>query len=359
MNNKKIFKKYIVKKSAVILSAFILFCSIVAFICLREHVSKLESRLAHAEDAQVELIAEEIAATEIYKEYVLIVFSIFCSTTLSAIFIERNNANKIVEDVFVNDVFTTDRFWNMLNDEERSKALVTLDSLSHFDGNLTKGEMYDAVRRKINSFEGVKSEYFYEEYYLDVSCTVTDRYIEKRILKKAKVKSFSKAKRSQDFLILAIASPEQNEFVSAQINRVRINGKNLDLKYITGDSYRVENDRMSEKRGYMRHSIFKINKVLDFSNKTPQDIEVEYVTRCPLNDLVYTCRMPCACKKFNFKFQVETEGYVLNPVAFGFIDDAKDSPNHTEDRKNVSLRFEDWIFPQDGVCVYLEKTVAN
>lgn len=359
MKKKNIFKKYIIKNVVIILSVLLLVASAVAFMFLRENVAKLEVEISQADQQQAETLAVEIAKTEMYKEYALIFLSVFASAFVSAVFIERNNSNKIVEEIFANDVFTSERFWHMFTEDERQKALETLDGLSHFGGNIVKGEMYNAVKRKINSFEGSKSAFYYEEYYLDVSCTITEKYIEKRIIKTAKIRTFDKRKSVPNFVLLSLSSPKSEGYTVAEIATMRLNGSPVDGGNIQMQQSIDCTDKMAEKRGYKCHTTFTYMPVIDFSSKKTQTIEVEYITRCPLNDLVYSCRMPCACKRFDFKFAVNTDGYVLNPVAFGFIDDAKDSPNHTEDRKNVSLRFNDWIFPQDGVCVYLEKSVAN
>ena len=98
---------------------------------------------------------------------------------------------------------------------------------------------------------------------------------------------------------------------------------------------------------------------MNFSNKTPIKIEVEYVTRCPKNDKVYTCRLQYPCKKFDFNFHLINDDYLINASAFGFIDDAESSPNRSDDAKNLSIKFENWIFPRDGVCICLEKSVAK
>lgn len=59
--------------------------------------------------------------------------------------------------------------------------------------------------------------------------------------------------------------------------------------------------------------------------------------------------------KMRMLYALETHyDYKVNAYAFGFIDDGKDAPNVGKEGK-VKIKFNDWIFPRDGVAISLHK----
>ncbi len=351
--------KYICNKAAILITGVLMSFLIAGYIIVQSRCLRLDKTPVPQDAVAAEELYKEQTRMGLCKEVLVIAFSVIGGAWLSTLFIEKKKDNEVVQNVLVDDILTSDQFWAPVEEKSRNKILAKLEGLGHFDGDPAKSEMYNAARRKINAFGDDKQLFYYDQYCIDISCNVTDRFIEKRIVKTVSVKSYKNNHPKRGFVILSVASPKQDDFCFAEVTRVLLNGQALDPRHIKKSVFDVCDDKTSEKRGYTRHARFQISKTVDFSNKTPQVIEVEYITRCPVNDLAYTCRMPYPCKRFEFHCDIETDGYVLNPVAFGFVDDGNNTLSRADDRTSVSFRFDDWIFPRDGVCVYLEKTVAK
>lgn len=287
----------------------------------------------------------------------LVVISITASSFLTSLFIEKREKNNIVEDVIANDLFTSESFIAMLENEKSDSLLKKLEEKKYFSGHKVKTEMFAAIRDKLNNSPLDNKPLYYEKCSYDINCKECETYIEKEFFKRIKVKSLSSAFKEKEFILLSIASCPIKGIDTSEIKSFKIDGKNIDLKYIQKQPFKV--DAMKIKQGYAEGINYVYKKTIDFSARNVKTIEIEYITRTPIDDGSYSCRLPYPCKSFNFKFSLDSKNYKINPIAFGFIDDAKDSPNRPQDRKNVTINFEDWIFPLDGVCVFLEKNTCK
>ena len=355
----KPFKKFFMNKGAtIILSVFTGFL-IVAYFFTFYQSSQLNISVSQSKD-NIELynsLIEEYNNMQIASEIILVVLSVAASSLLSTILIEKRNSNKIVEQVFVDDFFTSDKFLDLLEDDDKKKLIVELEKQCSFGGCRQKSEMYLAIKEKLNKPIKQNENLFYERYHIDIACEVNDDYIEKTINKSVQLKSLDSGLNLNNYTLLSVSSKKINGFTPVQITKLKINDKLIDLKHVKTRNKKVSNT-IDEKRGYSEITEFYYDKTLNFSNKKAISIDMDYITRCPINDLLYAVRMQYPCKNFTFLFNIKNEEYVVNPSAFGFIDDGNASPNFKNDRKNISINFKDWIFPLDGVCVYLEKNVA-
>ncbi len=359
MKNKKILQKFFFKKGAIIplILLTIVLGVIYSYATLRtSELSFQVSNLDNNSETVTELTKKH-NNMQTYSEIILVFFSVAGSALLSSILIEKRNSNKIVEQIFVDDFLTSDNFLKILDDEEKLKVLTALETQLEFNKCREKSEMYVAVKNKLNK-PLFGHDLFYEKYYLNIICDINEQFIEKTIVKCVEIKSLCKSINIDNYILLALTTPKSSDYIPAEIKKLTINGEAVDSKRIKQNNSESP-DPLDKKRGYIDNIKFLLDKSLNFSSKKSIKIEMEYITRCPLNDMVYSCRMPYPCKNFDFNFVVRNDNYAINPVAFGFIDDAKSSPNHTDDRKRVSIKFDDWIFPLDGVCVYLEKNVAK
>lgn len=352
--------KYTCNKAAIIVTVLLLIVIAIGYVFVQYNCLKLEQTPIPEDPVAAASRYEEQTNLGLYKEFLVVAFSVIGGAWLSTLFIEKKKNNDIAKEVLVDDILTSDQFWASIEEKRRNEILDKLEGLALFDGDYTKAKMYNSIRRKINAFGAGKQTLFYDECSMEVSCYVTDRYIEKRVVKMIKVRSYDLSKPTSDFLLLSVAGSDRGDECPATITRVSVDNRPLNIERdIRKKVYKKVNDRKSDTRGYSHRVDYTIKKVMDFSNKTAKIIEVEYTTRCPLDDLTYNCKMPFACQKFEFRYSVHTDGYVLNPIAFGFVDDGNGAPTRVADRTSVTFRFDDWVFPLDGVCVYLEKTVTE
>lgn len=359
MKKLKPLKKFVMNKGATIILVLLTVALGIAYSCTFYQSSKLSIEVSNlnSDSESRDTLIEEYNNLQTWSEISLVVFSVAASALLSSILIERKNSNKIVEQIFVDDFFTSEKFLELLNEEDKKKVIVELEKQCGFDGCRQKSEMYLAVKEKLNRPIKKNENLFYEKYHIDIGCEIKGDYIEKTIVRSVKIKALDKRLDIKDYVLLSISSKKINGHKASEITQLKIDDKLIDLKYVKQKNQKASNI-IDEKRGYSENIEFYYDQKLNFSNKTAISIEMEYVTRCPINDLLYTVRMPYPCQNFTFIFNVKNEDYVVNPSAFGFIDDGNASPNRKNDRKTISINFNDWIFPLDGVCVYLEKNVA-
>ena len=359
MKRNTILKKYFINKGASCILALlvvILGCTYFYMLNRGSILSVQASSFTERNNDYYKIINEANRVTT-YSQIILVVFSITGSALISTVLIEKKKSNKIVEEIFIDDFFTSNKFLDIIDDENKNRILDSLLAGKHFEGCKEKAEMLRAVIEKIN-LPVFDFDFCYEKCDLDIVCEIKENYIEKTVLKHVRIKSLEKTKNVKDYNILSISASDLVDITPVEIKKVRIDGTVLSESLIKKQS-KPASDSLNMKRGYSTNYSFCVDKTLNFSNKKPIDFQIEYTTRCPLNDISYFCRMPYPCKEFDFKFHVKNKNYHVNPSAFGFIDDAKDSPNSSSDRQSVSIKFEDWIFPLDGVCILLEKNVAK
>ena len=128
---------------------------------------------------------------------------------------------------------------------------------------------------------------------------------------------------------------------------------------VTYDNESVQNEVYNEKSGYSKRIIVKYNRSLNISPDKETLIEMRNITRVPINDIAFTCRLKFPCHKFSFSYRIIGENasnYRLNARAFGFAESGKSAPNRHDDEPEISISFDNWVFPHDGVAVtMLEK----
>ncbi len=351
MKQRNPLKKYFFNKSSLILLFLIVFFSFALYSYSFYEYSKVD--MAVVSNAKAEISISEYNRWKRVSEVALIIFSVSASSLVSTLLIEKRNSNKIIEDVFVSDFFTSDKFINIMGSEQRKITLKLLEKNLYFNGCDEKSNMYSAIRNKIQN-SVFDHDLIYNSYNIDVSCVVKKDFIEKKIVRTTSIGTSKKNDNIKDFVLLSGSFCIMEGVEPVSIEKLIIDGKTIDLNKIKKKEPKY-NNILDHKKGYLKNIEYVYTPYLNFSRKKSIKITMEYVTYCPLSDKAYSCRLPYPCKKFDFKYDISNKDYRLIPYAFGFIDDAKDSPNHTEDKRKVSIKFEDWIFPLDGVCVYLEK----
>ncbi len=288
----------------------------------------------------------------VFKNCILIVLSMLVSSFLSALLIDTKDKNSIVAELIINDVFSNCEFYSLLESPHKKKILNGLENEVYFSGKNELQSMFSSMRDSV--LEISKDEIYYDNCAIDIQCYIKDDYIEKRILRTVKIKSYDKSFRLTNYPLVKCTYSDALKYEHIEIKALSIDNKPIDLSKIRRIPLEG-NSSLDTKSGYTVSEKYIYDDVIDTSYKKPKEIKVEYITRVPLNDKTYSCRMPYACKSFLFEYAIKQkhDDYRLNTVAFGFIDDAKKTPNISDDISSVKVSFDNWIFPCDGVAVTL------
>lgn len=344
-------KKYFFNKGSMVLLGIIVLLSFTLYSYSLYEYSQIDVHASLSEKNQKSV--SEYNSWKRVSECSLVVFSVSASSIISTFLIEKRNSNKIIEEFFVSDFFTSDKFLDLIEPEQRYETLKLLEKKVYFNECEERSAMYTAIKNKILNpvFE---HDLIYNSYDIDVSCNVKENYIEKRIVRNTSVRSAKKHENISNYVLLSVCSCDIEGRNPVTITRLTIDGETINVNLLEKKETDY-NNALDHKKGYIKKIDFIYKRSLHFSNKKSVNITMEYETCCPIYDKAYSCRMPYPCKKFDFKYDITNEDYRLIPYAFGFIDDANNTPNRTDNKRRVSIRFEDWIFPLDGVCVYIEK----
>lgn len=349
-------KKFFCNKKVTIAFSLLAAGFLFVYVILNYNIGKIDLSVSK-NDEEYHKTINNYNTLKTSADVAMIVFSVFVSSLISALIIEKDNSNTIVEEVFIGDFFTSNEFIGKLKDEDQLTIFKHIAQNLNFDGCKEKSEMYTDFVEKINNpiFE---NDLYFEKYYLKATCEIKDEYIEKKFIKSIQVKSFKKSESIDNYKLLSVSYPILPSLKSVEVSSLKIDGETIPLSKMD-INIKKSTSSFDESRGYTEEVTYSWPTKIDFSNKKSKKIEIEYLTRCPKNDNVYTCRLACPCKSFDFQFLLKNNSHRINTNAFGFIDDASNSPNLSGDKQNVAIKFDDWIYPLDGVCVYLEKNVAK
>ncbi len=352
-------KKFFVNRGVIFAMTIILFiASAIYFVCYTDSQNIIiQASVSEYNKSEYKQLMIKKSYLDTACNATLAVISIAASSLLTSVFIEKRDKNNLINDVVVHDFLTSEYFVNKLDDDEFNNLLVSLEKKKYFTGNKMKAYMYAAIRKKLNTAPLDDKPLYYEKCTYDIKCRDYDDYIEKEFLKSIEVKCIDRCFKEKQFILLSVTNCPIDGLETSEIKSFKIDKKPIDLNLIKKAPFKVSS--MSIKQGYSQGFNYCYDGIIDFSGTHKITIDVEYITRTPKDDATYTVRLPYPCKSFNFKFSLDSKNYNINPIAFGFIDDAKDSPNRSNDRKNVTINFEDWIFPLDGVCVILEKNACK
>lgn len=308
-------------------------------------------------DTSANPINESYQNNELYKiacitkEIMTVATSIFGVNLLLSACVERKNKDSAFEEFFVKDIMYSPKFYDHLDNTEKEKILHNLETNVYFENSEIKKEMFTNI---INKLTNENSDYIFAECKFDINCEFKDEFIEKEIIKTVFIKPINNKHQISHFPILNISSAKIDNKESVELVEVKINDKKINKHKDTATKDYENGNNIEKKLGYDNIQKLTLKKKLKFNSKYAYNkIEIKYITRVPLNDLSYICRMATPCKKFSLTFEIKNnDNYRVNAYAFGFIDDGKDSVNH-DDINKVNVEFKDWIFPSDGVAISL------
>lgn len=286
----------------------------------------------------------------VFKNCFLIVLSMLSSSFISALLIDTNSKNSVITDLMKEDIFSNPEFYSLLDQPLKQRILNQLEKYCYFSGQSELQYMFSSMRDSV--LEMSKDKIYYDKCSLVIQCTIENGYIEKHILRTINVKSYDDRLKLNEHLLMTCAYTAVNAYQAIDIQQFKIGGKTIpksEIQEISIDS----NSPFNDKSGYTVMKKYIYQNSIDINSKDSTEISLSYITRVPLSDRTYSCRMPYACKSFSFDFSLKanSQDYRLNTVAFGFIDDGQKTPNLSEDHLSTKVSFNNWIFPYDGVAV--------
>ena len=145
--------KFFHNKGAIIILGVLVAALLLGYGYLNLETSKLNIQISSPEisSSLKDDILSKYNQLQTYSEIVIVLFSVAASALVSSLLIEKRNSNKIVEDLFIDDFFTSDKFLGMLDTDKQKEILKSLEKHLAFDGYKEKSDMYLTIREKINT----------------------------------------------------------------------------------------------------------------------------------------------------------------------------------------------------------------
>ena len=337
MRRKKKYRRYTFQKSAIILGIIICFVFLGTLIAMIVVLS-------------LKIIDQSLVGVfELIKEISLIGFSVFGSSLISSLFIERRNKNKEYASMIANDVISDETFLANLSEENEKKIKEKILGESY-----TRGEMVDSF------IDHIKDEDFYfSKCTLDINCKIINGKIHKTIIRKMEILSLEKTCTKKEFKLIGVAGEEdyKNNKDLLKIKYIKINGKELSEK----DYRKICEDVEANQYGFLHNKYaYKCRCVLcdelTLNCKKPVIIELEYETIVSSLDTKYVSRITAPCKHFSIEFVMENTNenkYNVSGTAFGFMDNGIKQPNNQPN--TFKAIFDHWTYKDDGVVIFIKE----
>ena len=297
---------------------------------------------------------KQIAKLNTLKDVILVFISLILSSFLSALFIDIKNKNKMLDEWMANDIISSDKIIDSLVPESKDNLLSKLESEKYFNSNAIFSDMYSSVR---NTLIEENEFYYYNRAEYIVTCDIQKEYIEKTIKKVMRIYAVEDKCVINNFPLARSCVFDSGKYVVFTLNKISLNGKAVARDNYTVNKEQIESgsDSLEDKCGYNSRTVVSMNKI-HLNSKSPTDIIIEYTTRVPLNDTVYTARINAPCKEFELTFSVtdSNSDYKVVGSPFGFVDCSQNTPNTNKDDL-FRAKFKNWVFKNDGVCINIIK----
>ncbi len=351
-------KKYGLSRNALIVIGILMAVLFVVYIFLNIYGNtfSIEAMVSNSVVDTKEMY-KKINTIDTLKNVLLVIDSFLFTSFFSSLLIDIKNKNSVVSDLLVNDLFVSNEFYDLMTDDNKQKILSALERNIYFNKYNVLEDMYKHTKNTIqDTIE--HSEYYFESCTLDAQCDInlSCSFIEKRIIKTVRIKPYKSTHKLSEYPIVSCSYIENSSYDPIKIEKLYIGGKRIEI-----NSQNIKPDiedcdiGLESQCGYNKRKKFIYQRIIDLSSKKATEIKVEYVTKTPISDGVYTFRLMAPCKSFDFDFYFKqgNEKYSLSPIAFGFVDDANETPNAAEDNSRVKASFDNWIFTCDGVAIVI------
>jgi hypothetical protein len=343
--------EYYVSKRTKKFTAVILFFSFLCYIICKliENKQSVMSS-ASAVDSSYFLVFATL------KDLALIITTLIASSFLSCLFIETRDKNDIFEKCIMGNILSSTKFYECLSDELKKDILNNIEQGMYFHKSATLEAMYQSIRCKLPGFQD--KGYYFQQYEVIISCDIYEDRIVKKVKRITDIRSFRDAYTVENYQIARNAC--SNAIRDYNIRNLKVYmdkcDKAVESAYIKVESHETKNQLM-KKSGYDWETTCTLLKPLNLSNEASTKIIIEYETTVSVKDSALLFRVPVPCAECTIQYKINSrtkKKYRLVSCAFGLNDTAEDSPNDdTED--TVNIKFNDWIFPEDGAVIIAEE----
>ncbi len=339
MATEKKFQRYFVKKGAlnlIVLATLVSAGAYVLFLWLEILFSADETTSATI-----------LMVFDVLKNIFLVALSVFLTSIISILCLERRNSNSTSMDTIVNDVLAADDFLDHMSSENQKRVREKLTGVTC----AKQAEILDNVRESL--FEE-RPQYYFEECSYSIRCTIEDDCICKHYIRKLRVRSYEKQCKVKNFVFAQMTNKEVANKPNLEMLSVRIGNRDLKPDEYEGGTKKNVSKPVLQQNHYDAVHVYKHKGALNFRNDKDTTIIIQYMTRVEPQDTNLCCRISEHCKKFNVKFFIESsDAYDVVGSAFGFIETAEDTPNNT--RNGLTFEFDKWVFKKGGVCINFKK----
>ena len=304
--------------------------------------------------------ASQYIIVNICSNILLVGISVITTSLLTIPMIEVNSKNSFYNDTILKDVLASPHFYERMSKEDRLELLKGLEANIYFENSKIRESMYQSIRNSLLKYgkDEDDGKIYLEKCNYRIKCEVCGDYFKKTVLKTCELYSYEKFKKS-NFPLCATAAPKTKKENGSMVTSIEINGTSREVEdCIRTEVEDIKYDPFSKKSGYDRSITHYYTGDLVLRPDKPTKLKICYETYVPLHDTFYSCRTPYPCHEFSLVYELsgdKASDYSLAVCAFGFSDDAKDSPNRQDDKPEIEVKFNDWIFPLDGVAVTMKK----
>jgi len=304
------------------------------------------------------------------RDLFTVLASVVGSSLLFGVLIQKRDQNNLVDELIANEVLLSDfivkniptdkatslyeKLIRKIPATEAAPLVTTLERDNVFRGYRAPSEMMEKIRNKL--LESIEEKYYLDECAFIVRVVPRPDCFEKHVLKSIEVRSYEDI-RFPDFPLGNISTMVMpGRPPSSIVTSLMINGKSIDLKSDLTSIPIKATEPLDRFQGYTEKMCFCYNKPLNLSPQKSCRIEIQYMVRTPLEDLFASYRVPVPCRSYSLHYSVaEAAGYSLNAAAFGFSDNALETPVMDGIRHEVLIRLNNWIFGRDGAAVSMTK----
>lgn len=230
--------------------------------------------------------------------------------------------------------------------------MLTYLSENSFENDPVRNELYLLCKEKLLSN---KWDYYYEDYDESTSFYDFGSYTEKRSKRIIKLRSYNKKIVSRKLRLISYKLSPTPGIDTFEVLKGGIGEENIPL--VIGKDIVIDigttNSPFLTKNGYVNtYEVYLCKEVTLYPDKDTI-INFEYVSRVMDEDMSSGVGVSIPCKKFTLNFFAPPE-YVVYAHSYGFLDSG-DNTSNSDYQNTMSVHFDRWLLPNEGVVVCLAK----
>ncbi len=289
------------------------------------------------------------------RDVTLVILSVLGTCWLTSWIIDVRARNEMYSSHLSNDFLSNPDIYLNMTEATQKEMLSAMENALLFNGKPHLSGMYNNIKEKFITLS--RDDYYYDDCRYSVSCVIMEDRIEKNITRTVKVKSYDAQCTVKNFPLITwsgrqIKDKDGKEIAPFKYTSVKLDGETIPEEDICSNTEHPI-DAASLNSGYSVKYTCCYTPELVLYDSSVRTFSMTYITTVPLDEITYTCRAKVPCRNFSVVFKVTDSNevpYKAIAKSFGFFDCAVHSPL-VEDDSQLSVIFNDWIFPMDGVVI--------